>query len=534
MAARAVTFFKSLRIVDAPGSPTFGEACDQFVFDFVAAIFGAYDEETGRRLINEFFFLISKKNSKSTVSAGIMLTALMLNWRKSAEFYILAPTIEVADNSFIPMRDMIEADPELKYILKVQGYMRRVEHIEQKAFVKVIAADEKTTSGKKATGVLIDELHEFGNSAKAENMITEATGGLASRIDGFVIYSSTQSAEPPAGVFKSKLMYARHVRDGVIEDKTFLPIIYEFPQFMLDKNEHLEFKNAYITNPNLGRSVDEAFLEKKYKQSLELGEGNSTIFLAKHLNVEVGIALRSNRWAGARHWEKRGVLKNFTLDELIERSEVIAVGIDGGGLDDLFGFAVIGRDKKTKKWLVWAHAWAHDEVYDTRKDIVSRLEDFEKAGELTRVDEGSEEDMHQVAALCEKINASGKLYQIGMDPAGLGTLVTELELVGIDKDKDCRAVRQGYMLGGAIKVAERKLASGGMIHSCQGLMAWCVGNAKIEARANGILITKQKNGSGKIDPLMALFSAVELMTDEPEPKGAGMNDYTNNGFFGLL
>ena len=99
-AAQALDVFKALRIVDAPGSPTFGEACDHWVFDLVASIFGAYDRETGRRLITEWLVLVPKKNSKSTIAAGIMMTALVLNWRMSAEFSILAPTVEIANNSF--------------------------------------------------------------------------------------------------------------------------------------------------------------------------------------------------------------------------------------------------------------------------------------------------------------------------------------------------------------------------------------------------------------------------------------------------
>ena len=112
-AEQALAIFKELKIVDAPGSPTFGESCAEWVFDLVRCIFGAYDTESGRRLIVEFFVLIPKKNSKSTIAAGIMMTALILNWRQSAEFSVLAPTVEVANNAYAPARDMVQKDEDL-------------------------------------------------------------------------------------------------------------------------------------------------------------------------------------------------------------------------------------------------------------------------------------------------------------------------------------------------------------------------------------------------------------------------------------
>jgi phage terminase large subunit-like protein len=66
---------------------------------------------------------------------------------------------------------------------------------------------------------------------------------------------------------------------------------------------------------------------------------------------------------------------------------------------------------------------------------------------------------------------------------------------------------------------ERKLAEGTLMHGGRPLMAWCVGNAKVEQRANSILITKQASGTAKIDPLMALFNAGDLMGRQPAAQG---------------
>ncbi|HGY3069581.1 TPA: terminase TerL endonuclease subunit, partial [Enterobacter hormaechei] len=368
-------------------------------------------------------------------------------------------------------------------------------------------------SGIKSVGTLIDELWLFGKQHNSEDMLREAVGGMASRPEGFVMYTTTQSNEPPAGVFKKKLQYARDVRDGKIHDPHFLPVIFEHPPEMVASGEHLLLDNLAMVNPNLGYSVDEQFLYREYNKAKEAGEEDFRGFMSKHANVEIGLALRADRWAGADFWEQQA--RRVTFDDILRRSEVVTVGIDGGGLDDLLGLAIIGRDRQTREWLCWCHAWAHTIALERRKSEISKLKDFERAGDLTIVKRVGE-DVEQVAEYVSRIYEAELLDKIGIDPSEVGQILDALSEAGIP-DEAVTGVSQGWKLGGAIKTTERKLAEGVLLHGGQLLMAWCVGNARVEPKGNAILITKQASGKGKIDPLMATFNAVTLMALNPEP-----------------
>jgi phage terminase large subunit-like protein len=89
-------------------------------------------------------------------------------------------------------------------------------------------------------------------------------------------------------------------------------------------------------------------------------------------------------------------------------------------------------------------------------------------------------------------------------------------------------VPQGYKLHSAIKTGERKLAEGVLVHGAQPLMAWCVGNARVEASKNAVIVTKQASGTGKIDPLMATYNAITLLSLNPEGVGLNLDDILAN------
>jgi phage terminase large subunit-like protein len=521
-AGRAVGIFNKLRLPDVPDRPALAEASGAWLQDIVRAVFGSLDHE-GRRQVPELFALVPKKNSKTTGGAAIMVTALLMNRRPRAEFILVGPTQEVADLAFQQAAGMIDADPE-GYLPKrflVQEHIKTIHDRRTKAKLKVKTFDLKVMTGAKPAGVLVDELHLMSTMAFASRVIGQIRGGIIANPEAFLIFITTQSDAPPAGVFKAELQYARGVRDGRIrDDPRMLPVLYEFPEAM-QRDETRAWQdpvNWPMVLPNLGRSISLDRLKADWRSAQEKGDEEIVRWASQHLNVEIGMALHSDRWIGADYWQGAAD-ESLTLEALIARSEVAVVGIDGGGLDDLLGLAVLGRDRQTSEWLLWAHAWAHHDVLQRRKVIAAQLRDFEADGDLT-ICAAPTEDIVGVADVVERLKDAGLLPEkgaVGLDPLGVAALVDALAGRGL-ADGQMVSVPQGYRLHGAVTGMERKLKDGTLWHAGQRLMAWCVGNAKVEMRGNAVLITKQAAGRAKIDPLMAAFDAMTLMSRNPEPK----------------
>src|SRR6266403_663148 len=515
-AQRAVRVFDKLRWPDVPGKPLLKEAAGEWFRDIVRALHGSIVD--GERMVREPFLLVPKKSSKTSYGAALMLTSLLINERPKAEFLLIAPTQPIAEIAFNQVAGMIEADARLRRrdAMHVQPHLKKVTWLE---------------TGVKPAGALMDELHTVSTNANADRVIGQLRGGLISQPEGFLTFITTQSERPPAGAFKAELDKARAIRDGK-RDGAMLPVLYEFPNDInADQEKWSDSDNWWMVNPNLGRPVTIERLQKDFQAAKDTSEEEFRRWASQHLNIEIGLGLRSDRWVGADYWESCGD-KCVTLDALLERCEVIVCGIDGGGLSDLLGFAAIGREKGTRKWLHFGRAWAYRSALDRQKSIAPKLRAREAAGDIAIVDQIGD-DIEELVSIVERIDRAHLLPDenaIGVDPIGIGQVLDALATRGIDNNTKKRIVgiAQGWQLGRAIKTLERHLADGTFLHGAQPLMAWCVGNAKVEPRANGILITKQASGTAKIDALMATFNATDLMSLDPALPG-GPSIYEERG-----
>lgn len=538
---RAVAIFNKLRLPDVPGQPTMGEAAGEWARDIVRAIFGSMVD--GERIVRKVTAVVPKKNAKTTNGAGIAMTALLMNERPRAEFVLVGPTQEIADTAFQQASGMIEADPYLKKRFLVQEHIKTIKDRVLKSKLKIKTFDMKVATGSKPVMVLIDELHLMGSVHFASRVIGQLLGGMIANPEAFAVIITTQSDEPPAGVFKTELDYARGVRDGRIKGGNTLPLIFEFPEAMQvdPAKPWRDPANWPMVLPNLGLSITIKRLIEEYAEAREKGEEEERRWASQHLNVQIGLALHTDRWRGADYWEGAAD-STLTLESLLQRCEVAVAGIDGGGLDDLFALCIAGRERETKKWLYWFRAWAQPDVLK-RKEIAPRLLDFVDDGDLVMcndnppevalpdLDEADEDvfvappdfegqDIREIVELIQTVKDSGLLPEkgsIGLDPQGVGALVDALAGIGLEHPAVV-GVTQGYKLASAVWSMERKLKRRTAVHGGTRMMNWCIGNAKVEQRGNAVIITKQAAGKAKIDPLIAGLNATKLLEANPMAK----------------
>jgi len=516
-----LTIFDQLCLPDVPGLPLMRDACGQWFRDLVRVAFGSWFPSERRRYIRDILAMLPKGQSKTTYSAGLLLTAMYLNQRPRAEGLFVAPTQAISDTAYDKAVGMVEASPALKKRFRTRDHIKTIQDLANQSALRIKTFDVNILSGTILFIALLDELHLLGKNPHTPKVLRQIRGGLEKTPEGLLVITTTQSDDIPSGAFKDELQNARRIRDGHFRGKvsrSLLPVLYEFPEAIGKNRERWgDPANWSMVMPNLGRSVQLDSLVADWQTEQTKNDQAIRIWASQHLNIEMGLGMKTDGWPGAEFWPG-SVDDMLTLEEILIRAEVVVVGIDGGGLDDLFGVAVVGRCRETHDWLAWTHAWCHRSVLERRKSIAARLLQAQDDGELTIVEHATE-DIEEIVELIGDIDRRKLLACVAVDPAGLGEFIEALRAIKITQEGDKVAgAPQGYAMMNAIKTAERKVENGTLKHAPSKLMDWCVGNVKIEPTATAIRATKQSAGDAKIDMWMALMDAVTVMVRDPKPQ----------------
>lgn len=521
-AALVLAFFNRLRLPDVAGNPLMKDACGPWFRDVLIAFLASEDPETGARLVWECLCMVPKKSSKSTYVAALALTALYIEETPRAQMLLIGPSQNISVRCYDQAQGMVRLDPLLEKVFHVRDHKMRITRRETGAQLTVKTFDTGIVTGEIPVLTIIDEVHELGKKKQAASVMQQIRGGGITQRGGQVMMITTQSDKEPTGIWKSELQKARAIRDGRGGARPILlPVLYEFPQ-ELQKDEAFwrNRDNWHLVLPNLDRSIDREKLEADYANNGSASAEAEQIWVSQHLNIEIGLGLHSDRWVGADYWPSREEGELRLMRELLAKSEVVVAGGDMGGADDLASLHLIGRCSETRRWMSWTRAWCVPDVLDRRQEIAPKLRDLQAVGDLV-IDEDPGAHIREIADICDVVR-DARLFPeeaaIGLDPWGVAALTDELFERGYPVEM-IYGVGQGYKLNGAIKGIERRLLDGTLVHGGQPIMTWVVGNAKAEARGNNVLITKARQGVGKIDPLIALFNAAILMDMNPVTGG---------------
>lgn len=454
----------------------------------IATMFGWKDKDNFRRY-REAFIFIPRKNGKSTIAAGITLCALYCDQEGAAECYCVAGDLDQTDMVYGTAAAMVRQSPALDSISKVRDARKRIVYGD--SFLRAVPADPGGMHGFNVHFVCGDEVHVWKGRDAKDTLHT----GTGFRDQPLEVYITTAGFEL-SSIAGETYQYACKVRDGLIKDPRFLPVIYEAP-----KGANWKIEETWkIANPNYGISIRKDYLASECKKAIDEPAYENT-FKRLHLNQWTE---QKTRWLRMDDW------RNCHVDgQPIADKARVCLGMDLSTTTDLSAICIAQRFPGGAYKVEWKYYIAEDRArYIETKDRVPYAQ-WVKAGFITATP-GPTIDYSYIEGDILKLVKKYNVEHIGYDPWNALDLVQRLiNTHGLS----CVKLRQGKeTLAAPSKELERLVIEGIVDHGNNPVAEWNASNAEITMDYNGnYQINKANNqGAKKIDGIAALVFSIAV------------------------
>jgi len=460
--------------------------------EYIRELFGTVNADGTRQYRTSFVF-IPRKNGKSNLLAAIGLALLFIDKEPGAEIYVCASSRDQANAIFDVCKQMIRNQPVLERGCKV--YRNSIVLGGTNSFLKAVAADAGVLHGANASAVLYDEVHSAKNRELWDVMATS----MGARAQPLMFGISTAGVFDPNSVCFELYDYGKKVRDGIIEDNTFLPLIYE-AEIGDDIYSEETWRKA---NPNYEVSIKPEYFRKMSNEAKTLPSAEIA-FRQLHLNQWVN-SLAS--WIADDEWMQSSGSVN--LSEL--KGRPCYGGLDLAAVEDVTAFVLIFPwDDGSIKVLPYLFV-SEAAVERRRVQTGGSYDSFVAKGELI-VTDGNSTDYNVIRNKIIEAATVFDIQSIAFDRWNSNSLVQQLTDEGIDMDP----FGQGFVsMSGPIKNAEVLVKKRLLHHGGHSMLRWMVGNVVVKKDdAENVKFSKAKAGD-KIDGVVALIMALgEKMTVE--------------------
>lgn len=454
---------------------------------YINALFGFVDKGTGYRRYKESFFMVARKNGKSTMLAGLALYMLLGDKEPGAEVYSTATKKDQAKIVFDETCHMVQQSPELKKFIK----KRKSDLYFSLAMSKFmpLGKNSDTLDGLNSHCVIMDELH----SVKDRNLYEVMKQSQSARRQPLLIMITTAGTVREC-IFDDIYDYATKVVDGVITDDTFLPVIYE-----LDSKEEWQDPKAWLkANPGLGKIKKVTDLIDKVERAKQSPK-DLTGVLCKDFNVRETL---SNAWLS---FDDINNEETFNLEDF--RGAYAIGGADLSITTDLTCATLLMIDKAMGKRCVTQMYWLpRDNFYKRVHQEKIPYDKWLEQG-LLRLCEGNTIKYSDVTAwFLEMVQEHGITPAwVYYDSYSARYWVDEMENYGFNM---VRCIQGAKTLSLPMQNLGADLQAKKVIYNNSPMLKWCLTNTGVQTDRNGNIVPiKNQSPKQRIDGTASLLDA---------------------------
>ncbi len=459
----------------------------------IGNLFG-WKRPDGTRRYRQAMIFVPRKNGKTPLAAGIINFCLFEDGEPGSEIYGAASEYQQASLVFQHAAGMVRQNPKLADRAKIYtGQAKAIQLEEDYSTYKVVAANAAALHGFNTHAFVIDELHTLPDSELVD--ILETSTGARRQPLG--IYITTSDYERVGSPCNEKHDYASKVRDGIINDSAFLPVIYE-ASIDDDWTDPAVWAKA---NPNLGVSLSKEYLAAACAKAQESPRFENT-FKRLHLNIRTE---QDVRWLPMDRWDECAG-EPIKIEDYAGRE--CWAGLDLAATRDLTALVMVfPEDDGTltlipRFWIPKARA-----IEREKKDRVPYLQWIREGWIST-----TEGDACDYATVRRDINAIAKDHRIMFKEIAIDRLFQGDQLGQELSEQDgfnVIAHGQGFLsMAAPTKRFEDLVLDRTIRHGANPVLRWHASNVSVELDAAGNLKPSRKKSSEKIDGIVAAIMAV--------------------------
>lgn len=450
----------------------------------IAALFGFFYKESGKRKHRFAFLFMARKNGKSMFAAVLQLYFLIGDGVEDPQSLLLASSREQASICLEYAQNVIHHSPALSKRLEAQRYKIIFKDRTKGGFSKVLASIAAKLDGYSCSSAIFDEIHSYPND-KLFNVIKSSTGAR----ENPMLFLITTAGFSLTSFCYNYLLYAKNVLNGDITDDALFPMIYS-----MDEKDDLKDPSNWIkANPALGEINHLDDLLSDYNQS-RFSKSQLNNFLTKHLNIFID-------QEGA--WITNDVL--MKVFGLVNEEELKGLdcymGLDLSATKDLT--ALVCLFKKEDKYFVIPYFFMANNAENFLRSGGINLKDWIDSGNIILCKTPTI-DYDLVAEKFKELKSKFNIKLCSIDPYNSSAIINKLyELQVPTQMFEQRAMRFNEPL----KALEKAIYDENILMSNPALK-WNINNAIVWKDSNGNIKLMKNKSLDSVDGAVALGMAM--------------------------